>query len=561
MRSGSTTAAPSQAGLSVRPFLILASVVVLLLGPFLDKALHIDDPLFVWSAEWIVRHPFDFYGRIVNWYGHDWPMHATNQNPPATAYLLAVVGSVLGWRETTLHGVFLLVAFAASAGIFRLAQLWCVRPMSSTLLAVLTPAFLLSGTSLMCDVPLLACWTWTLVAWERALASRGVARFVLAAALAALAMLTKYTALLLFPVMLTMGAVRRRRPGWWLAALLVPLASAALFELGSRKLYGHGLLFSAGEYASTNQERFPGGYAVRLVSALTFLGGGMLPAIFLLPFLCSRRLLVLAGLLPLAASLLALSSMQRIGLTELRLAGSVRFGLVAQISLFLASGICLLAFIAVELWRRRDALSAVLAVWTGSGLLLLFVFNWTVNGRTLLPTVPAIAILCMRRLELTHPSGLGWKRLAGPMAAALVLDGVIMVADYQLADSARRAANNIVHRHRTPGQQIWFEGHWGFQYYMQNLGALPVDFTRPALAPSDVLVIPVSAANVALPQPGEVELVKLSQMRVFPWLATMQPGSGACFYAADCGPVPFAFGRIAPESYAVLRVLRSPSFR
>jgi len=37
------------------------------LAPFLNKAFHIDDPLFIWMAQQIAKHPFDHYGFYVNW--------------------------------------------------------------------------------------------------------------------------------------------------------------------------------------------------------------------------------------------------------------------------------------------------------------------------------------------------------------------------------------------------------------------------------------------------------------------------------------------------------------
>ena len=34
-------------------------------------------------------------------------------------------------------------------------------------MAVLTPGFLVCGSSLMCDVPMLAFWVWSVVLWLR----------------------------------------------------------------------------------------------------------------------------------------------------------------------------------------------------------------------------------------------------------------------------------------------------------------------------------------------------------------------------------------------------------
>ena len=47
--------------------LILIAVTIAALAPFLNKAFHIDDPLFLWMAQQIVKHPVDPYGFSVNW--------------------------------------------------------------------------------------------------------------------------------------------------------------------------------------------------------------------------------------------------------------------------------------------------------------------------------------------------------------------------------------------------------------------------------------------------------------------------------------------------------------
>ena len=70
----------------------LGAGTVALLAPFVGKAFHIDDPIFLWTAEQIVQAPADFFGFAVNWYGVSEPMHMINKNPPLVSYYLALVG-------------------------------------------------------------------------------------------------------------------------------------------------------------------------------------------------------------------------------------------------------------------------------------------------------------------------------------------------------------------------------------------------------------------------------------------------------------------------------------
>jgi hypothetical protein len=172
-----------------------------------------------------------------------------------------------------------------------------------------------------------------------------------------------------------------------------------------------------------------------------------------------------------------------------------------------------------------------------------------------------VAILLIRRLDRVNPAGIGWSRLCLPLAASLAVSLCVATADFQLANSARLAARTIAARYNAEGGRLWFEGHWGFQYYLEKLGARPVDFEHSTLQPGDILVIPSNNSNMDWPKPGEVGLLKEFKLRVFPWLSTMCLGSGAGFYAADYGPLPFVAGAALPESYTVFQVLRPLQFR
>src|SRR5438045_2561936 len=93
-------------------FLAIAAVVAAL-APFLNKAFHIDDPLFLWMAQQISQHPADPYGFSVNWYVSAKPMFSIMQNPPLNAYYIALAAKFLGWTELAMHGAFLVPAAAA----------------------------------------------------------------------------------------------------------------------------------------------------------------------------------------------------------------------------------------------------------------------------------------------------------------------------------------------------------------------------------------------------------------------------------------------------------------
>ncbi len=126
------------------------------LAPFLNKAFHIDDPLFIWMAQQIAKHPFDPYGFYVNWVSFRQPMTIVMQNPPLCPYYIAAVATVFGWTEPTLHLAFLFWATLSILGTFAFARRFCRKPLMAAMLTLFTPLFLVSATSTMCDVMMLA---------------------------------------------------------------------------------------------------------------------------------------------------------------------------------------------------------------------------------------------------------------------------------------------------------------------------------------------------------------------------------------------------------------------
>src|ERR1700685_1156865 len=148
---------------------ILAAAALACLAPFLNKAVCLDDPLFLWAADQIRAHPFDFYGCDVNWYS-DWqPLYDVMKNPPLASYYLAAVSVLFGQNERVLHAACLLPAVGALWGAWFLARSLCSQPVWAVVAALATPAFLVSSTNLMSDTPMLCMWTWAIALWVNGL--------------------------------------------------------------------------------------------------------------------------------------------------------------------------------------------------------------------------------------------------------------------------------------------------------------------------------------------------------------------------------------------------------
>ncbi len=270
---------------------ILATVIVPLvcLSPFVSKPFHMDDLTYLWPARQIHQHPLDFYGFTANWYGVEAPMSQMNKNPPLVSYFIALAAVFLGWSEKALHVAFLIPALAVSLGTYFLARPLCTRPHLAALAAVLTPAFLVSSTNVMCDTLMLAFYVWAVALWVNGLARNDSLQMILAVVCISLAALTKYFGISLVPLLLMYSWARNR--AWdgrfWL--FLVPLIVLIAYDMCTFHLYGTGLLIDAASYSTAASQTSGWGFPTKLVTGLSFTGGCLAVVAFYAPALWPRK--------------------------------------------------------------------------------------------------------------------------------------------------------------------------------------------------------------------------------------------------------------------------------
>ncbi|HEU5248374.1 MAG TPA: glycosyltransferase family 39 protein [Thermoanaerobaculia bacterium] len=524
-----------------REGLLVAVLTAAALLPFADKAFHIDDPLFLKAAEQIQSKPLDFYGFNVNWYGIEQPMSMVTKNPPLASYFLAVAAAVAGWSEIALHTAFLLPAVAAALGTWTLARRLTARPAVAALAAVATPAFLVSSTNLMCDTMLVAFWVWAVERWMRGIETRRAGTLILAGALMAAAALTKYFGIALLPLLLVYGLARTRRPGVWALALLIPVAALVLYQVWTKDAYGRGLLADAAAYARSVRPHGGSPPHWKFFVGLSFTGGCLASAAFLAPWLWSGPALAVGGLLCVAATAL---------LSTIQATRHWPPELTVQLVVFATAGAAVLALGLLDLVRFRDANALLLFLWIAGTFVFAVFFNWSTNVRSLLPAAPVVGLLVARRVEARAPAA---RLILAPLALAALLALGVARADAAHAGTARVAASRIV----ADGGSgtLWFEGHWGFQRYMERAGARPLD-VRSHVRPGDRIAVPANNTNLlSLPRDAVTARNEIL-LPITGLLGTMSSELGAGFYVDSWGPLPFAFGRVPPERYVLLEAVR-----
>lgn len=562
------------------PFVVVVLACLACLGPFVNKAYHIDDPLFLWAAQHIREEPADFYRFKVVWYDHEMDMFEVTKNPPLASYYIALVSLLFGWGEVPMHLAYLVWPIGVVWGTYRLAQRYSMRPLLAALATVVTPVFLVSSTNVMCDTMMVCLWIWAIVFWDRGLDKNRWPLLIAAGVLMGICPLAKYFGMSLIPLLLVYGLARKRRPGWWLLAFLIPVAILTAYQLYTSHLYGRGLLSDAAAYAGELRSELKTKFLVMLSFArgLSYMGGCVATVLLFTPVLWSRRTLLFGSFIAGLLCILVLDVSVIVGPALWSRVSDIHWAFEFPGVLYCGVGLLLLWIAGVDLWQGRDAVGILLFLWILGTFIFAAFVNWSINGRSILPLVPAIALVIARQADRFRgqPSGApaDWLLLA-PLAPVAVLGLMVTWADYSLADTARTAAREICAQFGNRSGILWFEGHWGFQYYMQQgharvvdlkykmmeIGGHALDLDESGIGPGDYLAIPSNNTYLTRMQGTDTDEAERFMCAPCSFLATMLPYLRAGFYAHTYGEArfPFSFGSVPPELYTVYQVpLREP---
>lgn len=538
---------------------------IVLLLPFVNRAYNIDEPMFIWVAQQIVEEPIDFFGGHVNRSSGPQPMYEYNQNPPGFSYYLALFGAIGGWSEPVLRIASLLAAGLCSLGTYLVAARLSTRPLFAVALMTLSPAFFVSATTVMTDVGMTACYVWGVYAWLRWMDTGKRASLAASVALIASGVLMKYYAITLVPLLVAYTLLKRRKPGLWMAALVVPTAVLALFFVWSWYLYGVNLLQVAADVAQDNSVRQGDAGLYREIVTLLFIGGCFAPMALCAP-LIFRPLGLAAWLAIVAAGMLI--RIDGYSLVQLMLGLSDRFDLIISIhvGLMLAAGGILVLLPLRNFAKHPCAEGVLLALWVYGAIVFTAYVNHLINARTLLPLAPAMAIVIARALPEAITAPRRAAQLA-PLAAGAVLSLWVAWGDYTVAESGRQAARAFASRAAQDHARLHYSGLWGFQYYLELSGATPFAASGTSLGEDlkihmehgDLLAVSSDGREKWRRSPDNFEEVELSFVPNPGGIVTYHPADQAGFYSHLSGILPYKFGLRSREEYGLYRWL-GPSY-
>lgn len=460
----------------VRDYAIVAVIALASTIPFLNKAFHIDDVLYLRIADQIVRTPLDPYGyreqTPILWDSLDGTpatLFETDFNPPLWKYALAGMTLLVGHVEWKLHLLPMLVVLLGAWGIYRVSRRITRRPLWCTVMVILAP-FFWPGQNLMLEVPSLCLVAWGLDFFVRGWETRRVSLTLAAGTLVGLAVLTKYTYVLLVPILIFAIVQKQRWRSLWFivpAGLLV-----GAWCLHNAIMYGEWHLTSHG--ATFKPEEWP----IRILTVLRIIGSVSLFGPVLWRDLDREGKV---GRMLLGSSWIIGSVLGWLDLQQTRawhVAKDVHFP--EQLAPFffvftmLGTATILSLFALSYLEMRRNGKE-----WLRSGdrtleacVALLFVFNVAsvpFNAvRHLLLAFLALTWIAARRLD-RKPAP--WLAVSLAVASS-ILGGLLAWGDYDYANAYRTVAQNQLRIDVATRPKVWFTGTWGFKYYAEQEGAV-----------------------------------------------------------------------------------------
>lgn len=508
--------------------LLLLAYVTALRAPFLSMALQGDDVNYLAGGMHALVEPlhpnharYAFLGEMVEMQGHP--------HPPLNAWVLGGLLALWGdLYESRFHGAYLLFSYIAALSAYSIARRLSPRPLLAALLFCTTLPFVVNGTSLESDLPLLAWWTASVALFLWAVdrhSAHGKASWpalLLCMGAQLLAAMTAYQSIVL-PGVLALYLWRRDR--WWLAGwaslLTIPLVIAG-WQAYERSVTGSApAQVLAGYFSSYGLQRLENKLrnAVALTVHLAWL---VCPLVFF--YVLRRRRMLWLGLgLSAAAGALAWLAGQ-----SAPFAAWLDSSILAWASFGLGMG--LLVYLAGLV---RDSQQPFPTRWLAEWVLLFFaaalVIFFAGSARYLLPISLPLVLLATRVAPL--------RLLQFGLAAQLGLALLLAASNAQHWNGVRSAMQQIT-RHTTE-KRLWINSEFGLRYYAEAAGGLPVLRGQP-IAPGEYVVQSKLAYPIPLSTGGGV----LAPVESFP----VQPsiplrlfglGSRSGYSTADAGFRPF----------------------
>jgi 4-amino-4-deoxy-L-arabinose transferase-like glycosyltransferase len=551
-----------------RPGIFIVLVVLLLYLPFLNKAFHIDDVIFIDVAEMIGMNPLkadpvdypDVGVMLKDFLPYD------ISHPVLIPYLIKIVSTFFGHSEPALHAAFILFPLLAVLGLVLLSR--CLLPGAEKTIFLLiifvlsAPAFLVNSHNVMADVPTTAFILIAIGLFCLSMERQKPGLSYMAGAALTAAVFSSYQALAFVPLVFFYALFRKRLskhiffslclpPVALLAWFLAVYSHHGIFPLVKSSVHVQGFETSDKVLSGLTPEIIRG----KASSFFAHLGSSAFP-ILLLSVLLGGRYVFTSIVLGVSFLLSLLVAVPFTGYTlaqNLLLAGQISLGTTVLVSITTA------AFKEKERERRQRLFFLL------SWFYIVFGYCMVVMpfgaARYLLPALPPAFMILLSSPKTDFFASRGARLAAGALITISLLNGLTHAySDYAYAGTYRTFAreSKALAEARSRGARVWYIGMWGFHYYMERAGAKYLTAWSNHPKAGDVVVLPEMAA---LWRPSGALARRLKPYKAEQFVSSLpvrifSARSRAGFYHHGWGLLSFAVSKEPDEYIRILRVVR-----
>lgn len=547
--------------------LIIVFFVLLLSLPFLNKAFHIDDTAYIYVARQIIKDPLHPYSFNFDWSSQSGlATHITN--PPLVSYYIALIILFFGEKESVIHFFFILFPVIAGVSMFYIAKKFTKKPLGSALLLVVSVAFVVMMHDVMLDIPFLAFFLLSMAVFIYGVDLNHRYLIALGSIFSGFAYLTKYGGIIIVPILAAYAMLKKNVRS--LVYLIIPILLVVLWNLYTFVIYGasHNSEILGWLLKSQNSFRAES-LLIRLLTNVLYIGGATIfPLVLLYPFLIGNKNKLALIATTLVASILSvmlffISKTFKFMYTIPQL---ILFAFLFSTGLFFLfviaryySKILLKSFRSNRiLYNDKYSDKIFLFLW----FIIVFLFISTLAGgavRYITILTPPMTIIYLNIIG--DYKLLNSKKLRNFIFLALgftsLLSIAVAYADYEFA-GVYRDFSEIAGQYKTSGNQVWFAGHSGFQYYMQKKGYKILGLNDNSPRKGDIVIkaqIPSPRKFSPLLKERLVLLDTRSYKGNLP-LRVHNPKSRAGFYTYGSGFLPYSLSNSSLEDFDIYKAVK-----
>ncbi|MHB9111777.1 MAG: glycosyltransferase family 39 protein [Thermoleophilia bacterium] len=534
---------------------MLAAAAITL--PFIFKAFHLDDTVFVWLGQEKLSDPFALGLPDHGYEGNFFSLYLDTHPPLHTSYLSLLIRIFGGPSEVGLHLGMIIFPALAAVSMFCLGKRFTDSPLTASLLLIVTPGFMVMAQSVMTDVPALSLWLAAVASYIYGIDrdDRQDRLLVLAGIFTSLAILTTYQSFSLLPLLFVYALLKRRVT----FKTMLPLA-AALAVFAAIVIY---YLVATGEPPklsySFGVSLTPVFIANKILAIFSVLGGATVFPLFLAAGMLKGRkeYLAFAALF----GLILIFFLNRTISGEYTLVAGVlqtvfySAGLLAVYRFFNAGADAVFA----DKRSGKDRDNIFLVLWIAGVLVYSILLLPYASTRYLLPLFPPVVLLFVSYARNVFTDRTRWSRFAiAAVACTAIMGTAVSIADYQLSGVYRDFAGEYPGKLTAGDHQIWFAGEFGLRYYLEAEGGRYLTKQDDSPAPGDHVIL--SHGLIAYFISDELKnRLQLVESIEYPagagWPIRIQDrNSQAGFYDQFHGNLPFSISSEPVETIDIYRV-------